>query len=64
MTSDECLHRCRSFERHLCTFCKGFRLQIDRSAFFVKMSFLRNFASSQTVVVVFRELPPSVVALD
>jgi hypothetical protein len=27
----------RSFERHLCTFCKGFRLQIDRSAFFVKM---------------------------
>jgi hypothetical protein len=27
----------RSFERHLCTFCKGFRQQIDRSAFFVKM---------------------------
>jgi hypothetical protein len=54
----------RSFERYLCTFCKSFRLQIDRSAFFVKMWFLRNFASSQTVVVVFRELPPSVVALD
>jgi hypothetical protein len=54
----------RSFERHLCTFCKGFRLQIYRSAFFVKMCFLRNFASLQTVVVVFRELPPSVVALD
>jgi hypothetical protein len=31
----------RSFERHLCTFCKGFRLQIDRSAFFVN----RNLAA-------------------
>jgi hypothetical protein len=41
----------RSFERHLRTFYKGFRLQIYRSAFFVKMRFLRNFAISQTVVV-------------
>jgi hypothetical protein len=43
---------------------KWFSLPIDRSVFQVKTRFLRNFTTSQKVVVVPRELAARVATLD